>query len=96
MEHNIQIEEKETNGRAVLTIDGEAKAEMTYSKAGDSMIIIDHTDVDPSLQGQGIGRKLLDKIVAMVREQNKKIIPLCPFANSVFKKDESIRDVLRG
>lgn len=92
----IQIEEKDTKGRAFLEIEGETKAEMTFSKAGDSLIIIDHTEVDDSLRGQGVGRQLLDQVVAMVREQGKKVIPLCPFAKSVFDKDESIRDVLRG
>ena len=93
-DYNIQLQEGDTNGRAFLKIDDQLKAEMTYSKAGDKLIIIDHTDVDASLRGQGVGRLLLDKIIGMVREQHKKIIPLCPFAKSVFDKDESIHDVL--
>lgn len=92
----IEIEEQDTKGRAFLKIDGELKAEMTYSKAGEELIIIDHTEVDDSLRGQGVGRQLLDQVVAMVREQGKKVIPLCPFAKSVFDKDETIRDVLRS
>ena len=33
-------------------------------------------------------------IVKFARENNIKIIPLCPFAKSVFDRTESIRDVL--
>lgn len=93
---NIQIEEGETGGRAFIEERRELLAEMTYSKAGDSLIIIDHTDVAESMKGQGVGRLLLDVIVAMIRRQGKKIIPLCPYAKSVFDKDPSIRDVLQG
>lgn len=91
---NIQMDEGETGGRVFIEQNRELLAEMTYSKAGDSLIIIDHTDVAESLKGQGIGRLLLDVIVATTRRQGKKIIPLCPYAKSVFDKDPSIRDVL--
>lgn len=33
--------------------------EMAYTWAGDSMLIIDHTDVNERIRGQGVGRKLL-------------------------------------
>lgn len=69
-------------------------AEMTYVMAGEQKLIIDHTSVDISLKGQGIGRKLLDELIGFAREHHYKILPLCPFAKSVFDKDESIRDVL--
>ncbi|WP_081408356.1 GNAT family N-acetyltransferase [Acinetobacter sp. SFB] len=70
-------------------------AEMVYSWAGESVFIIEHTDVADPLRGQGVGNKLLDRAVAMAREKNLKIIPLCPFAKSVFDKDPSIHDVLK-
>ncbi|HFF4907178.1 TPA: GNAT family N-acetyltransferase, partial [Acinetobacter baumannii] len=46
-------------------------------------------------RGQGVGRQLLDALVAFVREKDVKVIPLCPYAKSVFDKDPSIGDVLR-
>ncbi|WP_425919312.1 GNAT family N-acetyltransferase [Acinetobacter sp. TSRC1-2] len=70
-------------------------AEMIYTWAGENVFIIEHTDVDDSLRGQGIGNKLLDCAVTFAREKNVKIIPLCPFAKSVFDKDSSIQDVLK-
>lgn len=68
--------------------------EMTYSKAGDDKIIIDHTEVHPEHKGKSIGKILLAKAVEHVRENNIKIIPLCPFVKSSFDKDVDIRDVL--
>ncbi len=68
---------------------------MTYTWAGEGMLIIDATDVNESYRGQGVGRQLLDALVAFVREKDVKVIPLCPYAKSVFDKDPSIGDVLR-
>ena len=68
---------------------------MAYTWAGDSMLIIDHIDVEDQFRGQGIGRQLLDALVAFAREREIKVIPLCPFSKSVFDKDQSIHDVLK-
>ncbi len=68
---------------------------MTYTWAGEGMLIIDATDVNEKYRGQGVGRQLLDALVAFVREKDVKVIPLCPYAKSVFDKDSSIGDVLR-
>lgn len=57
------------------------------------MIIIDHTDVDPSLSGQGVGGQLLDALVHWARATATKVAPLCPVAKAQFSKDTSIRDV---
>ena len=75
-------------------LDGKTMAEMVYVLAGDKKIIIDHTDVDESLRGQGIGKKLLSDLVDFVRANQVKVIPLCPFANATFKKVKEWQDVL--
>lgn len=73
---------------------GNIAGEMTYTYAGPGKIIIDHTEVSPSYKGQGIGQKLLMKTVEFAREHHLKIMPLCPFAKSVFDKDPTLGDVL--
>lgn len=94
MNDHIQLNEGERKGNVKYQISDNVLALMTFTKAGTT-IIIDHTEVDESLRGQGIGRQLLDRIVEMVRQRNMKIIPLCPYAKSVFEKDASIGDVLK-
>ncbi|RZJ53249.1 MAG: N-acetyltransferase [Flavobacterium sp.] len=74
--------------------DGKQAGQMTYTWAGDSQFIIDHTEVSDDFAGKGVGKKLLMATVEFARENNVKIIPLCPFAKSVFDKVEDIRDVL--
>jgi predicted GNAT family acetyltransferase len=74
--------------------DGKEAGKMTYTWAGDSKFIIDHTEVSPDFNGKGVGKKLVMAAVEYARANNVKIIPLCPFAKSVFDKVEEIHDVL--
>ncbi|KIO51899.1 GNAT family N-acetyltransferase [Flavobacterium hibernum] len=74
--------------------DGKEAGKMTYTWAGDSKFIIDHTEVSPDFNGKGVGKKLLMAAVEYARTNDLKIIPLCPFAKSVFDKTPDIRDVL--
>jgi predicted GNAT family acetyltransferase len=94
MELAIEHEDKASRGTFFVLKDGQRVAEMTYSRTNPSLIIIDHTEVDPSLSGQGVGRKLLGALVSWVRSAGIKVVPLCPFAKAQFDKDNSIRDVL--
>ncbi len=67
---------------------------MTYVWVGDGRFIIDHTVGNPDFQGQGVGKKLLDKAVEFARNKNLQIIPLCPFAKKMFDRHDDIKDVL--
>ena len=91
----VKLEEEGSKGRAFISDANGTAAEMTYSMAGSNLIIIDHTEVNDAYRGQGLGRKLLTQIVDMARGNDKKILPLCPYAKSVFDKDSSFSDVLR-
>ena len=81
-------------GAFVIERDGARLAEMTYSLAGQKMMIIDHTDVNDALRGTGAGKRLVLAAVEWARTQKRTILPLCPFAKSVFDKTPEIRDVL--
>jgi len=92
----IILNENGSKGFAMASENNKRAGMMTYSIAGPELIIIDHTDVEPDFNGKGVGRQLLYAIVEMAREKNIKIIPLCPFAASVFKKMDDIKDVLKA
>ncbi|MAL16642.1 MAG: GNAT family N-acetyltransferase [Balneola sp.] len=90
---DIKHDTTETKGTFYIEMEGKRVAEMTYSKAGAERIIIDHTDVADETRGQGLGKKLVYEAVEFARKNNLKILPLCPFARSVFSKNSEIRDV---
>ena len=89
----IQHERSGHRGAFFLERDGERLAQMTYTVAG-TRVIIDHTDVDDRLRGKGAGKQLVQSAVEWAREEKVKLMPLCPFAKSVFDKTPEYRDVL--
>lgn len=92
----MQIEHKEINGKGVffVSVDGKRLAEMVYTKPADNKMIIEHTEVDDSLGGKGVGAQLVHAAVEYARTHQMKIIPLCPFAKSVFDRKKEYHDVL--
>lgn len=92
---DIQQEDNGKKGAFYVEQDGERLAEMTYTWAGEGMFIIDHTEVSEKLKGMGVGKQLVNAAVTFARKLKIKILPLCPFAKSVFDKTPEFADVLR-
>jgi predicted GNAT family acetyltransferase len=87
-------ENNERNGVFKALEDNTEAGLVSYTWAGNDKFIIDHTDVNPDFKGKGVGKQLVMKAVEYARAQNLKIMPLCPFAKSVFDKNAEIKDVL--
>jgi uncharacterized protein len=85
---------REKKGHFSASEDGIEAGRMTYSWAGPEKFIIDHTEVNPAFSGRGVGKMLVMAAVGYARQNGFKILPLCPFAKSVFDKDPEIADVL--
>ncbi len=90
----ITREEGASKGRYVLKGTDGAQAEMTFTKAGTRLIIIDHTEVPDAFRGQGVGVRLVARAVEDARTAGKTIIPLCPFAAAQFRRHREWSDVL--
>jgi len=93
---DITLETAGSKGRYVLKGEGGAEAEMTYSRASDALIIVDHTGVPDEMRGTGAGLALVTRAVEDAREGGWKILPLCPFAASQFKRHPEWADVLNS
>ena len=93
----IQQKQEGSKGAFYVEENEQLLAEMTYSMTGTELMIIDHTDVSDTLRGKYVGYQLVQAAVEYARANHMKILPLCPFANAVFKKKiAEFGDVLRG
>lgn len=92
----MEVQQKDNGEKGAFFIEQEGTplAEMTYVWAGKDRIIIDHTEVDDLLKGKGAGKQMVSKAVDFARKKGISIIPLCPFAKSVFDKTPEFRDIL--
>ena len=74
--------------------DGNILAELVYTSPAADKMIIEHTEVSDELRGKNVGYQLVHTAVEYARTNHIRIIPLCPFASSVFKKKKEYADVL--
>lgn len=94
MNNEVQLRINDNKGAFYIEVEGKQEAMMTFIFAGEDKIIIDHTEVNPGNEGKGFGKKMVLKAVEFAREKGIKIVPLCPFAKSVFDKTPEFTDVL--
>ena len=69
---------EEDASRFAVFYENEEIGEISFVKTGEHLLIIDHTYVD--------GNALVQKVVDFAVADNRKIIPLCPFAKKVFDR----------
>lgn len=89
----IEREDDGKKGRFVIYENNVFAGEMTYTWAGDSKFIIDHTGVETAFEGKSFGKKLVMAAVDYAKENNLKIMPLCPFAAAIFNRNKDLQDL---
>lgn len=92
---DITLEDDGSGGRYVYRIDGE-EAEMTFRRAGDNLVVVDHTGVPHRFRGQGVAAALVAKSVEDFRAAGLKVLPLCPFVVAQFRRHPEWADLLQG
>jgi len=88
------IQKNETEGGAFFAVVGDNTiGEMTYIWSDDNHFIVNHTEVINEYEGQGVGKKMVEKAVEFAREKNCIITPLCPYVRHIFDKTPAYNDV---
>jgi predicted GNAT family acetyltransferase len=84
MDVQLKIED---NGKGAFFVeeDGKRVAEMVVSISGSNLTVY-HTEVSESLKGKGVSTQLLETMVQYVRDNNLKVIPLCPYVSVQFRR----------
>ncbi len=90
----IQHQNDGHRGSFFMEKEGERLAAMVYKMVGSQKMVIEHTEVDEKLKGQGVGVRLLEHLVEFLREKNIKVVPFCLFAKATFRKRGDLEDVL--
>lgn len=72
---------KEANKIYAENDNKEIIAEVTFYEIENGVYNIDHTFVDYTLRGEGIGSKLVQEAVNTIKQKGAKIQATCPFAS---------------
>lgn len=82
----IKLElQKNGNGKLILRENEDIIGEMVVYISGKEMTVI-HTEIDPSFEGRGYAKKLLDEMVSYARKKDLKVIALCPYVHAAFSR----------
>jgi predicted GNAT family acetyltransferase len=93
MDLQITHSARDNAGEFTIERNGKRVGRLDYARDGLRVEIL-HTEVDPSLRGEGAGGKLVARAVEWARAEDLQIVPVCPYAKAVFAKTPDYGDVL--
>lgn len=57
-------------------------------------VYLTHTEVPKQLEGKGVGSGLVKEVLSIIKEEDKELVPLCPFVAAYVKRHPEWRDLL--
>jgi len=91
---NIQHTKTDRNGIFEAWLDDTQVGEMTYQRPTPERMIIDHTRVFEGFEGKGIARQMVLAAVDFARSYNRRIIPVCSYAQALLTRTDEYQDIL--
>jgi uncharacterized protein len=74
--------------RYELFVDDELVGFALY-ELGPGRITVAHVEVEPQRSGHGLGRVLVDEMLADVRRRRLDLVPACPFTRKVVAENQA-------
>lgn len=72
------------------------EAELTFTRLDNGVVRADHTGVPDALGGRGIGRKLVEALVADARAEGLRIEPRCSYVAAQLQRNPDWADLATG
>jgi predicted GNAT family acetyltransferase len=85
-------------------VDNPARSRFELEEAGEtafadyrrrgSVLVIPHVEAPPSLRGTGTAARLMEGVLAIVRQRGEKIVPTCAYAAAYMRRHKQHQDLL--
>ena len=72
---------------------GELLGEIRY-RTQPGIVVLVHTDVSPSVEGEGLGSALVAGALAHIRSRGLRVVPICPFVAAYIARHPEQRDLV--
>ena len=86
------VRDNEAASRFELAVAGKV-AVAVYEKSG-KILTFTHTVVPPEARGKGVGEKLIEGALDLVRQRGQKFVPVCSFVVAYVQRHPEVRDLL--
>ena len=81
-----------SRNRFELTESGQV-AFANYQRRG-AVVVIPHVEAPPALRGKGTAARLMEGVLAIVRERDEKVLPTCSYAAAYMRRHKEHHDLL--
>ena len=58
------------------------------------LLLIDYVETPPELRGGGVGGRLMQGLLEIVRARGLKVAPLCPYADAYIRRHPQYQDLV--
>lgn len=95
MAEDVVVADNREQHRYEAGVDGAVAGFVDYQLATE-LVVLTHTEVDPSFEGRGVGSALARAALDDIRERGIKALIICPFITGWVRKHPEYVDVLYG
>ena len=95
MSERAEIEVKDNRGelRYEALAGGELLGQIRY-RLEPGLVVLVHTDVEPSAEGKGVGSRLVGGALADIRRRGLRVVPICPFVADYIRRHPEYADLV--
>jgi uncharacterized protein len=90
---NIAVLDNPGESRYELVLDEHVVGEILYRLALDHLVLL-HTEILPSLEGKGLGARLVAGALDDIRARGLHVVAFCPFVRSYIRRHPDYADLV--
>ena len=91
----MELKIKQKENILLLMQENEEVGYIKYAQDQDKDYIIQSIVVSEKYRGMGCAKKLFDEFIKKAQNENKKIIPICSYAQKQFEKNSNLENILK-
>lgn len=89
----LTVTDNSSELRYEILSDGELIGMIRY-RTESGVVVLVHTEVEPSAEGSGVGSRLVAGALDDIRARGLRVVPLCPFVRAYIRRHSGYDDLV--